>query len=325
MSVKIRLQRRGRRKQPFYHIVIADARAPRDGKFIEKIGTYNPMTSPATIDLDSDRAFDWLQKGAQPTDTARAILRFKGVMYKKHLMRGLAKGALTEEQVETKYQEWIAAKEEKVAARRVKAVEEKLEFYKKLSGTPKKVSSPLAGPSDDEHKPNTEDKQSFADSVEQTTVESASATPAPEAPAEEAAPEAPAPVAEAPVEEPAKEEAAPVAEAPAEEPAAPAEEPAKEEAPAAADDLTKIEGIGPKIAEILTNNSIATYAALAAASADSIKELLTNAEGNFGSHDPTTWPAQSKMAADGEWDKLKVWQDELDGGKVVAAKSEEEE
>jgi len=315
MSVKIRLQRRGRRKQPFYHIVVADARAPRDGKFIEKIGTYNPMTSPATIDLDRDRAYDWLQKGAQPTDTARAILRFKGVMYKKHLMRGLAKGALTEEQVETKYQEWIASKEAKVEARRLKTLEEKAEFHKMVSGTPKKVSSPLAGPSDDEHKPNAEDKQSFADSVEQTTVESVSEAPAPEAPAEEAAPEAPAeePAAEAPAEE-----AAPVAETPA-------EEPAKEEAPAATDDLTKIEGIGPKIAEILTNKGIATYAALAAASADSIKEILTNAEGNFGSHDPTTWPAQSKMAADGEWDKLKVWQDELDGGKVVAAKSEEEE
>ena len=80
MPVKIRLQRRGRRKQPFYHIVVADGRAPRDGRFIEKIGIYNPMTVPATIDLDRDRAYDWLMKGAQPTDTARAILRFKGVL-----------------------------------------------------------------------------------------------------------------------------------------------------------------------------------------------------------------------------------------------------
>ena len=89
MAVKIRLQRKGRRKRPFYHIVVADARAPRDGRFIEKLGTYNPMTSPATIDLDRDAAFEWLMKGAQPTDTARAILRFKGVLYKKHLDRGV--------------------------------------------------------------------------------------------------------------------------------------------------------------------------------------------------------------------------------------------
>ena len=103
MAVKMRLQRKGRKKRPFYHIVVADARAPRDGRFIEKLGIYNPMTSPATIDLDRDRAFDWLQKGAQPTDTVRAILRFKGVLYKKHLMRGVKKGALTMEEAEAKY------------------------------------------------------------------------------------------------------------------------------------------------------------------------------------------------------------------------------
>jgi len=117
MAVKIRLQRRGRKKRPFYHIVVADARAPRDGRFIEKIGTYNPMTSPATIDLDLDKAYDWLMKGAQPTDTARSILRFKGVMYKKHLMRGVQKGALAQEEAEAKYQEWVAQKEAKIAAR----------------------------------------------------------------------------------------------------------------------------------------------------------------------------------------------------------------
>ena len=100
MPVKIRLQRRGRRKKPFYHIVVADARAPRDGKFIEKLGVYNPMTSPATIDIDRDRAFQWLLNGAQPTDTARAILRFKGVLYMKHLHRGVTKGAFSEEQAQ---------------------------------------------------------------------------------------------------------------------------------------------------------------------------------------------------------------------------------
>ncbi|MBK6623318.1 MAG: 30S ribosomal protein S16 [Saprospirales bacterium] len=91
MAVKIRLQRKGRKKTPFYHIVIADARAPRDGRFIEKLGTYNPMTKPATIEIDRDKAYDWLVKGAQPSDTVRAILRFKGVLFRKHLMRGVAK------------------------------------------------------------------------------------------------------------------------------------------------------------------------------------------------------------------------------------------
>ena len=105
MPVKIRLQRRGRKKSPFYHIVVADARAPRDGRFIEKLGTYNPMTKPATIELNRDSAYEWLMKGAQPTDTARAILRFKGVLYRKHLERGVKKGALTQEQAMEKYQE----------------------------------------------------------------------------------------------------------------------------------------------------------------------------------------------------------------------------
>ena len=201
MPVKIRLQRRGRRKQPFYHIVVADGRAPRDGRFIEKIGIYNPMTVPATIDLDRDRAFDWLMKGAQPTDTARAILRFKGVMYKKHLMRGVAKGALTAEEADKKYQEWIEAKEAKVEARRLKAIEDRKAELEAISGKPKKVDSPLAAPAasgDDEHKPSNEEQKSFAESVEQTTVESMSG----EEPAAEEAPEA-----KAASEEPAAEEA----------------------------------------------------------------------------------------------------------------------
>ena len=115
--VKIRLQRKGRKKQPFYHIVIADARAPRDGRFIEKIGYYNPMTTPATIELDRDAAFNWLNKGAQPTDTARAILRFKGVLYRKHLARGVKKEALTEEAAAELYNDFINAKDERIAKR----------------------------------------------------------------------------------------------------------------------------------------------------------------------------------------------------------------
>ena len=146
MSVKIRLQRRGRRKRPFYHIVVADARAPRDGRFIEKLGTYNPMTSPATIDLDRDAAFEWLMKGAQPTDTARAILRFKGVLYKKHLDRGVKKGALTQEQADAKYQAWIDEKEAKIASRVEKNAEEKIAELAKLSGTPPPPPTPEPEP-----------------------------------------------------------------------------------------------------------------------------------------------------------------------------------
>ncbi|MCD4834034.1 MAG: 30S ribosomal protein S16 [Bacteroidales bacterium] len=117
MPVKIRLTRRGRKKAPFYHIVVADSRAPRDGRFIESIGKYDPITNPATIELDFDRALDWLQKGAQPTDTCRAILSYKGVMMKKHLLEGVKKGALTEEQAEEKFQSWLNEKESKVQAK----------------------------------------------------------------------------------------------------------------------------------------------------------------------------------------------------------------
>ena len=115
MAVKIRLQRHGKKGKAFFHIVIADGRAPRDGKFIEKIGTYNPTTNPATINIDSDKALTWLNNGAQPTDTCKAILSYKGVMYKKHLQGGIAKGALTQEQADAKFEKWLADKEAKVS------------------------------------------------------------------------------------------------------------------------------------------------------------------------------------------------------------------
>ena len=118
MPVKIRLARHGKKGYAFYHIVVADSRAPRDGKFIEKIGTYNPNTNPATIDLSFEKALDWLQKGAQPTDTCRAILSYKGVLYKKHLLGGVAKGAFSESDAEAKVKEARAAAiaEKKAAA-----------------------------------------------------------------------------------------------------------------------------------------------------------------------------------------------------------------
>ncbi|MBC8321895.1 MAG: 30S ribosomal protein S16 [Bacteroidetes bacterium] len=125
MPAKIRLSRHGKKHKAFYHIVVADGRAPRDGRFIEKIGTYDPIVNPAEIKLDFDKALEWLQKGALPTDTARTILSFKGVLYKYHLLKGVKKGALTEVEAEAKFQNWLTDKETKIASSRSSA-EEKL-------------------------------------------------------------------------------------------------------------------------------------------------------------------------------------------------------
>lgn len=114
MPTKIRLQRHGKKASAYFHIVVADGRAPRDGKFIEKIGTYNPNTNPATIDIDHDKAFEWVKTGAQPTDTCRAILSYKGVLYRYHLYRGIQKGALTQEQADAKLAKWQEEKASKV-------------------------------------------------------------------------------------------------------------------------------------------------------------------------------------------------------------------
>ncbi|MDR0756517.1 MAG: 30S ribosomal protein S16 [Tannerella sp.] len=118
MATKIRLQRRGRKGYAYYQVVVADSRAPRDGKFIERIGSYNPNTNPATIDLNFDRALYWLQVGAQPTDTARSILKGEGVCMKKHLLEGVKKGAFDEDAAELKFQTWLADK--KIALQAVK-------------------------------------------------------------------------------------------------------------------------------------------------------------------------------------------------------------
>ena len=174
MSVKIRLQRHGKKASAFFHIVIADGRAPRDGKFIEKIGTYNPTTNPATIELDGDKALTWLKNGAQPTDTCRAILSHKGVMYKNHLLGGIAKGALTQEQADATYAKWISEKEAKIASKVSKLAASQQDAYKK------RIAAEAA--------------------VKEAKLAKIAAknTPAPEAPAAEAAtPEAEAPQAEA--------------------------------------------------------------------------------------------------------------------------------
>ncbi len=118
MATKIRLQRHGKKGKAFYYIVVADSRAPRDGRFIERLGSYNPNTNPATIDINFEKTLEWVNTGAQPTDTCRAILSYKGVLYKKHLQGGLKKGALTEEQVEAKFQAWIEQKDGKITGKK---------------------------------------------------------------------------------------------------------------------------------------------------------------------------------------------------------------
>ena len=166
MPVKIRLQRKGRKKRPFYHIVVADARSPRDGRFIEKLGSYNPMTKPATIEIDRELAYEWLTKGAQPTDTVRAILRFKGVYYKKHLMRGVNKGVLTEEEAEKKFENWVEAKEAKISARAAKAAQEQADFLAKVSGV-----APVEKKAVEEEAPAEEAVAETTEAVEEETPE----------------------------------------------------------------------------------------------------------------------------------------------------------
>lgn len=236
MAVKIRLQRHGRKQNPYYKIVVADARSPRDGKFIERLGFYNPMTVPATIEIDREKALEWIQKGAQPSDTVRAILRFKGVLFHKHLLRGVAKGALTQEQADARWQEFITEKESKVEARRSKVSEQKKEYHKTVSGSAK-VAPPVVVPETPAPVAETEVPEVVEEpsvDIPVAPVESAAA-PAPESPAvEEPASEAPAveePAVEETVEEevPAAEEIPVVEDAPVEEAPAPEETPDAEE------------------------------------------------------------------------------------------------
>jgi small subunit ribosomal protein S16 len=132
MAVKLRLQRHGRGKRPFYHIVAADSRKKRDGAFIERIGDYNPLTKPATINLDVDRAVDWVVKGAEITDTVKAIFKYKGILYKKHLLRGVAKGSFTAEVAEQKYAQWLDEHKNKVLDHEKKHHKDKSEIKAKL-------------------------------------------------------------------------------------------------------------------------------------------------------------------------------------------------
>jgi small subunit ribosomal protein S16 len=118
MAVRIRLARKGRKRKAYYHIVVADSRSPRDGRYIEKIGLYNPLTNPATIELDFDKALGWLQNGALPTETCRAILSYKGVLMKKHLLEGVKKGAFDETEAIRRFEAWMKQNEAKIEAKR---------------------------------------------------------------------------------------------------------------------------------------------------------------------------------------------------------------
>ncbi|ATA73527.1 MULTISPECIES: 30S ribosomal protein S16 [Capnocytophaga] len=140
MPVKIRLQRHGKKGKPFYWVVAADSRAKRDGKFLEKIGTYNPVSNPAQIDLNVDAAVKWLKNGAQPTDTARRILSYKGALLKYHLLGGVAKGALTLEQVEAKFNAWLEEKSGKITSKEEKLAKDKAEAKAKSLAAEKEVS-----------------------------------------------------------------------------------------------------------------------------------------------------------------------------------------
>jgi small subunit ribosomal protein S16 len=203
MATKIRLQRHGKKGKPFYYIVVADARAPRDGRFIERIGSYNPNTNPATIDINFDKTLNWVNDGAQPTDTCRAILAYKGVMYKKHLQGGVKKGALTEEQAEAKFAEWLDQKEGKItgkksdltsakdAARKAALIAEAKKKEDRAAAIVAK-NTPAVEEVEEEEAPVAEAEvdETPAAEVEEAPVAEVEETPVAEAPAEEAAPEA---------------------------------------------------------------------------------------------------------------------------------------
>ena len=146
MPTKIRLQRHGKKRYPFYHVVIADSRAPRDGKFIEKLGTYNPNTNPATIDIDFDGALNWMKKGAQPTDTVRALLSYKGVIFKNHLDKGVLKGAFSQEDADKKFAAWLEDKDSKINSKKdqllsAKEAEAKKAFEAEVATNTKKAAT----------------------------------------------------------------------------------------------------------------------------------------------------------------------------------------
>ncbi|PIQ16590.1 MAG: 30S ribosomal protein S16 [Flavobacteriales bacterium CG18_big_fil_WC_8_21_14_2_50_32_9] len=207
MPTKIRLQRFGKKSYAFFHVVVADSRAPRDGKFIERIGTYNPNTNPATIDVDFDRALYWVKTGAQPTDTCKALLSYKGVLHKDHLDRGVIKGALTQEQADKKFEAWKKEKEGKIEGKKEGLSKSKEDQQKAALKAEKEAN----------------EKKAAAIAAKMTP-------PVEEAPVEEVPATEEAPVTEAKAEETPATEEAPATEAKAEEtPAAEVTEDKKED------------------------------------------------------------------------------------------------
>jgi len=239
MATKIRLQRYGKKRFAYYHIVVADSKSKRDGKIIERIGDYNPNDNPATINLDFDRSVYWMQVGAQPSDTARAILSYKGVLYKNHLLNGVVKGALSAEDVETRYAIWEADKDSRIQAKRDSLkklfdtdASARMDAETKLKETRAQEilakNTPVEIPAE---APAEAAPEAIAEGEAPATEEAPEAAPvAEEAP--EAAPVAEEAVAEAPVAEAAPEEA-PVVEAVPEAAAVAEETPVAEEAPVA--------------------------------------------------------------------------------------------
>ena len=225
MPVKIRLQRHGKKGKPFYWIVAADARSKRDGRYLEKLGTYNPNTNPATVEVKLDNAVNWLEKGAQPTDTARTLLSYRGVMLKHHLNGGIRKGALSQEEADKKFAAWLEEKEAKIQAKKDGLSQSESELKAKRLADEKAVSDKrLADAAAAEAEAAAEDAAAESTEAEEATTEVAEA-PAEqtEAPSEEATTEKEA-VAEE-VEQEAKEtEAAEEPEASAEQTEAPAEQ-----------------------------------------------------------------------------------------------------
>lgn len=184
MPVKIRLQRRGKKGKPFYWVVAADSRSKRDGKFLEKLGTYNPNSNPAQITLDVDGSVKWLQNGAQPTETAKRILSYKGVLLKHHLLGGVAKGALTEDQANQKFEAWLEEKEQKVEGKKGDLEKAQEEAKAIALAAEKEVNEKRkAAAAEVEAEANAEEAQAEAPSEE--TAEEVAATEAEEAPAAE--------------------------------------------------------------------------------------------------------------------------------------------
>ncbi len=194
MPVKIRLQRHGKKGKPFYWVVAADSRSKRDGKFLEKLGTYNPNTNPATINLDVDGSVKWLQNGAQPTDTARAILSYKGALLKHHLLGGVKKGALTEEQVEEKFNAWLEEKGKAIQAKvdgldKAKADAKAKALEAEKEANEKRAAAALPEVEEEAVEEATETTAEVAEAAAEETAVEEAAAPAEEAPATEASAE----------------------------------------------------------------------------------------------------------------------------------------